>query len=185
MKKIAIACGLAVVLAAIGLGAYLMTRTYEIRMTESDIQGSLEKALPFEKTYFIVATVKFDEPRVKLQQGSDRIGFGIRVGLGLKLKEKIASFEGTVDASSGIEYRAEESAFYLIDPLLEDLKIDGVPKKYLPVVKKAVQKGVSTYLQSRPAYTLKATDVKKAAAKLLLQDLRIEDGEMVIVLGLS
>ncbi len=59
-----------------------------------------------------------------------------------------------------------------------------MPEKYTDKVNKALTKALASYYATHPIYTLKTTDTKQAAVKLVLKDVYIENKELVIKLGI-
>ena len=52
------------------------------------------------------------------------------------------------------------------------------------LVNNILTKAVARYYAERPIYTLKETNIKQSAARLVLKGVIVENGELVITLGL-
>lgn len=163
---------------------YFSGREYVIVIPEATIQEKLNEKLPLSKTYLIVFNVTLDNPRVDLSEGTDRINAGLDIVLNIKINNHEKPLGGTLDASGALKYVPEEGAFYLAEPVVENLSIQGLPGQYTARASKAAEIALANFYSTRPIYTLKATDTKQAAAKLLLRSLEIQEDKVVAILGI-
>ncbi len=184
MKKAAVSVVLLAFLAAISTYFLLYTKNVEYRFTEPQIRDQLSQKLPLEKTYLFIFSVILDNPRVTLINGSNRVNAGMDVVLNIKFGSEPLPLGGTIDVSGGLRYSRKESAFYLEEPIIENLGIQGVPEKYSEKVKQVMELALAEYFSKRPIYTLKADDPAKSVAKILLKDVVVENQELVVTLGL-
>ncbi len=93
-------------------------------------------------------------------------------------------FEGGQISSGGVRYEAADGQFFLTEPAIENLGIQGVPAKYTAKVNSVLTKAIGEYYLDRPIYTLKDSDVKNAAAKLLLKTVIVKDQVLIVTLGI-
>jgi hypothetical protein len=63
------------------------------------------------------------------------------------------------------------------------LDLQGVPAEYAARAQRVVGEVLREFLRLRPVYTLRAVDAKRAAARLLLKRVVVENRELVITLG--
>jgi hypothetical protein len=91
---------------------------------------------------------------------------------------------GTIDASGEIKYVQATGEFFLTDPVIERLAVQGIPDAYAGKVSSALTKAVAAYYADHPIYSLRATDAKHAAARLVLKNVVVENHELVVTLGL-
>jgi hypothetical protein len=179
----------AVVVGAVLLGAaaggyyYIQSRTFVLTFSEAQIQSRLDTAPPFTQSYFGVVSVTLDNPRVSLAERSERVLAGSDVAVRLGLGSREIAIPGSVDVSGGIRFQPETGEFYLTDPVVEQLAIPGVPEQHTPRVADAIARALRVYYDRNPIYTLKATDIKQATARLLLKDVRVADQHLVVTLG--
>jgi hypothetical protein len=175
-----------IILIAVVAGAYyyFSGKEYVIRLSESDIQKKLEEKLPLTKTYLLIIEVTLNNPRVHLENGSGRVGAGLDVEFNITLNKTLKPIGGTVDASAGIRYVAENGQFFLTNPIIENLEVRGVPEKYIDKINFALTKAIAEYYARHPIYTLKTSDTKQALAKMVLQDVIVENNELVVTLGI-
>ncbi len=184
MKKVAIAAVLVILALVAGTYYYFSGKEYVVRITESDIKEKLAEKLPLTKTYLFIIQVTLESPRVHLENGANRVNAGLDVVLNITLEKSPKPLGGKVDASGGISYVSEKGEFYLTDPIIENFEIQGVPTKYMDKVNKALTKALAEYYNENPVYTLRSTDVKQAATRMVLKKVIVESGELVVTLGI-
>lgn len=114
--------------------------------------------------------------RERVRAGSD---VAVRAGLG----RREVSIPGSVDVSGGIRFQAETGEFFLTDAVVEQLTVPGVPEQHAPRVAEAIARALRVYYDRHPVYTLQATDIRQATARLLLKDVRVADQHLVVTLG--
>ncbi|MFC6632272.1 DUF1439 domain-containing protein [Microbulbifer taiwanensis] len=163
---------------------YFAGKEYEIRIPEAEIQARLSEKLPLTKTYFFVFQLTLEEPRVHLLEESGRIGAGLDLTLNVKVGGEGKPLDGSVDASGRLQYDSGEGQFYLAEPVIEQLSIQGLPGKYADRAKKVIELALTEYYATHPIYKLKAGDTKQAAAKLVLKNVSVSGDELVVVLGI-
>ncbi|MCP4978453.1 MAG: DUF1439 domain-containing protein [Maribacter sp.] len=184
MKKVAIAAVIVILAVVVGTYFYFSGKEYVVRITESDIRQKLDEKLPITKTYLFIIQVTLENPRVNLINGSNRVNAGLDVIFNITIGKNPKPLGGTVDASGGINYVPEKGEFYLTNPIIEDFEIQGIPSKYMDKVNEALTKALAEYYSKNPFYTLRATDAKQAAARMVLKNVIVEDKELVVTLGI-
>ena len=176
------------IMAVLLIGGVMMIaaqREYKYRFTETELQEKLGARLPLTKTYLFIFDVTLDGPRVDLIEGSDRVAAGIDVILNIKIGDNTVPLGGAVDISGAIGYWPDTGEFFLTDPLIESLAIDGVPDRFAEQSRSVIEIAVAEYYRTRPIYTLEGTDAAKVAGRLLLKDVTVRDEELVVTLGLN
>ncbi len=158
---------------------------YEYRFTEPQLQEKLGARLPLTRTYLFIFDVTLDGPRVDLVEGSDRVAAGIDIILNIKLGDSGVPLAGAVDISGAIDYQPETGEFFLTDPVIEALRIQGVPERYADQSRSVIESALAEYYKTRPIWSLEGTDAAKMAGRLLLKDVTVEDEELVVTLGLN
>ena len=91
---------------------------------------------------------------------------------------------GTALVTSALAYRNDTKQFFLSNPEINKLSIQGIPQQHLDKATEFATTAAREYLQEFPIYTLKATDTKTTAAKLLLKDVQVKSSEIHATLGL-
>ena len=183
MRKIGLFLAAIVLVGLVGAYFYFEGREYEFRFSEDDLRSRLSERLPVEKTYLSIFQVVLDSPRNTLIEGSDRVQAGLDVTLNIMINEEPVPLGGSIDASGGVRYDPTEGEFYLTDPIVERLAVQGVPAKYTDKVNSVLTKAIAEYYEDRPIYTLRDSDVKQAAAKLVLKSVVAQDRLLVVTLG--
>lgn len=163
---------------------YFSGKGYTVNIPEARLKEKLGEKLPLTKTYLFILEVTLGNPRVSLAEGSRKIDVGLDVVLNIKINRGLKPLGGSIDMSVGVRYEPEKGQFFLTDPVIENLKIQGIPDKYTDTADRALSKAISGYCETNPIYTLKTSDIKQAAAKLVLKDVYIHNKELVIKLGI-
>lgn len=171
-----------VTLLAVGSWYYYNSSALRIAITKEQILERLNETLPLQKTYFYVFDVTFHSPRVELVEASKRINAGLDFTLAITLLNDSSPLQGRVDASAGVRYAPDEGAFYLKEPSVETLELDGVPKELAARAHSVLAQGMSTYFESQPIYQLSERQSHRTA-KAVLQDVSIETGRIILHLG--
>lgn len=184
MKKI---IGIVVLLLVVGLvGAYFYFsgKEYIVSIPENDIQVKMNDKLPITKSYFIIFQVTLENPRVMLEEGSNRINAGLDTILNIKVGEQPKPLGGSLDISGNLKYVDESGEFYLIDPVIEKFNVQGIPEKYTDKVNSVFTKALSEFYAKHPVYTLSSLDVKQSITKLALKNIIVENKELVVTFGI-
>jgi len=153
-----------------------------IVITQTDIEQTLNQHFPMKNTgRFTRVNVK--EPLVQLQNGSERINFGLTIDIEV-VKPKQAHYSGNILMSANLAYDSDKGSFYLVDAEIEQFDIDGVSAAKAALITKATTKLLYFSLDRWPVYTLKQSDVKQNLAKILLKSVEVKEGNIEVKLGL-
>ena len=163
---------------------YFSGKEYVVRITETEIKEKLDEKLPLTKSFLFIIQITLKNPRVLLENGSKRISAGLDVLLNITVNKNPKPLGGTVDVSGGVQYLADKGELFLTNPVIENFVIQGIPDKHLYKVNKALTTALAKYYKENPIYTLRATDVKQAAARMVLKDVIVENKELVVTLGI-
>ena len=176
-----------IALVAIGFAifSFLGSRDFVLKFSEEDLQSRIDEQMPFSKTYLNAVDVTLDEPRFDLIDGSDRLHGGMDVVLKLRVLGREVQFDGSADMSGSFHYRPEEGAFYLDQPRLENVEIDGLSKSMSNRANDALSFALQEFYEERPIYVLSDGDVKHTATKLLLKNVVVDDEKLIVTLGLN
>ena len=183
MKKKAIIVGVVLLVVTASAYFYFAGKEYVIRFSESDIQNTLEKSLPLTKTYLFIIQVTLENPRVQLENGASRVNAGLDVVFNITVGQNLEPLGGSVDLSGGVRYVSETGQFFLTDPIIEHLQIQGVPDLYTEKINSALSKALSEHYSENPINTLSTLDAKQATVRLVLKKIIVENQELVITLG--
>jgi hypothetical protein len=183
MKKGAAIGGIILVVLLASAYFYFSGKEYVFRFTESEIQNTLETNLPLTKTYLFIIQVTLKNPRVQLENGSRRVNAGLDVVLNITVDQNPEPLGGSVDVSGGVRYLSETGEFFLTDPNIERLHIQGVSEGYTDKVNSALTKALAEYYSEHPIYKLSSFDAKQVTVKMVLRNVVVENQELVITLG--
>ena len=179
---------LLLILLIFGVVKYFSGRSYVIEIPQAHLQQKLAEKFPFEKTYFFILTLKFEQPYLSLEQDSDRIVFGCKVVTNIALSSKDSDKEsigGTLKASGALRYEGSKAAFFIDDPQILKLALEGIPDKYKSKVESAVKKALVEFVTRAPVYKLKKYKAKELAASLILQDVEVRGESLIVTLGIN
>ncbi len=167
--------------------AFFLLRDNDIkfRFSEPQLRDRLDEQLPWSERYYFIFEVTLDNPRIDLIEGSDRIAGGLDATLNIYINNNPRPLSGAVDLSGGLRYAREEAAFYLTDPVVEQIRIAGVPDAYANKANEAVSKALGAFYRSRPVYVLSESEVSHQTARLLLKDVIVKDEHLVVTMGLG
>jgi hypothetical protein len=157
---------------------------YEVKITEDQINNVLEEQFPVSETYLNIMVITLESGSAQLTEGSDRMLVSLNASVALKDNGTGSSFTGTIDVSTGVGYNPETGEVFLIDPVVDSLRIDNFPEEHLEVLTAIVDILVGEVLDGFPVYVLEAEDIPTAIASLFLKDVRIADGYLVLTFGL-
>lgn len=183
MRNILIALALAIIAAAAGAYWYYSGKEYVIRLTEAELQAKLDQRFPMHRDLLFVVQMDLAHARVHLLEGSNRVSIGVDVTLNIRLRDQPKSFGGSIDVDGGLRYEAFKGRFFLTDPHIRALRVNGIPEKYRTEVERVVRDAIADAMNKGPVYTLSA-DAGQLLARLLLKSVVVRDRELVITLGI-
>ena len=109
---------------------------------------------------------------------------GLDVLLNIHVNGQPMPLGGTVDVSGGVRYDPNQGAFFLAEPRIDALRIQGIPDRYTAKVSAVIADALGDFYRERPVYTLSRADAKQAAARLVLKDVRVSRKTLIVTLGL-
>lgn len=184
-KIILLAIGLMVAL-TIGIAFTLYTfwgEKFEIVITEAELKDKIAEKFPITRKYLIIFDITYSDPVLHLEEGGDRIQVGITATTGFTLNNKVFSGDGVVSGS--LRYDQASGSFFLDRLILESLAIAGFPEKYHKEVKDLSTSSLRSYYDKHPLYTLKSTDLKQRAARLILKSVVVRHKTLVVTMGIG
>jgi len=173
-------------LLAVGAAAAYLAihgKEYVYRIPEQVLRERLRARLPTTKTYLVLFQVTLDHPRISLEDGSDRVDAGIDVALNLRVDNAIKRLVGSLDFSGGIRYSPETGEFFLTEPIIQSLKIEGLPDRYTDLSKKLLARALKDFIANHSVYSLSTTDATELGIRLALKRVIVKDHELIVTLG--
>lgn len=181
MKRAITAAALAMLTGLVGLGCHVSEKGPVIEITPEQIQKRLDKKFPIKKKYLMVLELTLADPLVALEEGSDRVGFGVSAMTNVIVNAE--ELDGQAQMTSGIRYNREVGSLVLVDPRVEQLTISLLPEKYEGGVREAASLAAHEFLDEYEIYKLDQSDFKQKIAKLVIKDVEVEGGLLKITLG--
>jgi hypothetical protein len=175
-----------VVIAGLGIAAGLFALsqyTYDLVITQNQIQESVDKAFPIEKSFMFIFDVELTDPKVLLTDGERRVKAGVDVRLSSKLGNR--DFTGNGMISGNVAYNSDTGEFFLIDSKIEELKSQEIPDEYIEKFNDTASNALRDFLEREPVYKLNPEDQKQALLKLVLKDVVIKDKKLILKMGLK
>jgi hypothetical protein len=157
--------------------------TYDLRITNQQISDCLAKRFPFTKTYLFIFDVTLSNPTVRLLEEVDRVRVSLDVKLNAKVRGEDSPLAGTFGVTTGLRFDNKTGSFFLSDLTIDTLSVSGMSSDIQPKVTQFMARVLAEYLARMPVYTLRATDVKTAIARLTLKNVRVTSGTLILSLG--
>jgi hypothetical protein len=152
----------------------------DVIITRAELQQRVEPRFPVLRR-ILMTDLRLDHPEILLRQGSDAIG--IRCQLSVKLPV-YGEKTGTLAASGKLSYSQPERAFYLSEPTVDTMEIDGLKPELHAQIVSLLKPTLTTALATLPVYTLKGRNTAEKAAAHVLQNVVVRDGTVVATLAL-
>jgi len=185
MNRLIVAAAAVLVFLVAGTGYWLLGRSHELRLSEAQLQQALEARLPVSRVFRLIVEVRIEHATLSLLDDSNRVRGEVDVALNLLLGRSGRPLIGSLAFSSGIRYAPQQGQFFLDAPLIERVVLPGIPQRQTEKVRESVAGALSEFLSRTPVYTLKDDDVRQAAARLVLQEVRVDGKELVLRMGLA
>jgi hypothetical protein len=159
---------------------------YVLRIPQNQLQEKVNETFPAKKPFLALGyfSFTFENPRVTLKEGSDRIHIALDVTptQGALLNPQHSA---SIEVSSGIRYDNKQGAFYLVSPTIEQIGTRAaLPIKSRPGTNGILAQLLAEYYATHPVYVLDASQLKQSAAKITLKSVSVENAELVVRLGL-
>ena len=180
MKKVAIVLVLVAIVAAI---VVVFTDSdvvsFDVRLTDSQVEEAMTDEFPISLSANGLADITLDSPQVELTEGSDRMVVSVDATANVAGARVVG---GSAVVETGIGFNPDTREILLDNPELLTLSIDNLVQD-LPIVTSVVSQALRAALDGTPVYKVEADDVETTIARLFLKDVRIENGLVVVTLG--
>ncbi|MEQ1842535.1 MAG: DUF1439 domain-containing protein [Verrucomicrobiales bacterium] len=157
---------------------------YPISIPESQINAAMAKSFPVTQTFLKLIDLTYSDPKITLRPGSDRVQLDLNAKLNIKLLPGARDLKGTCTVESGVRYQAGTRQFFLADPVIKKLAIDGLPPDYVDRVTMIALELTRSRLEAFPIYTVESSHPAVTAAAVLVKDVRVSNGAIQVILGL-
>lgn len=161
--------------------------TIKINVTDKQINEKLSENFPLKK-YFLVFELACDNPRVTLTDGSDKVNVSIDAKVGVNLMNNIMPLgDGNIQVTSDLKFNPKTGELFLSNCQVDKLDIKNIPSEYTDQITELTKFANTTLaglLSRYPIYTLesKDRDVDTMIGKFKLQDMKIKNGKLVIIM---
>ena len=145
-----------------------------IDIDQAQLQQRLDARFPQKQCALMVACITLSAPRVRLTEGSPRIGLSAEVLVSLGHRE----MPGQVTFSGVLRYVRYQGDFYLDDVQVENFSLTGVSPDLVQVVRQRGPDALRRALQNHPIYSLKGDSARAALARLAVRDVHVVDGKV-------
>ncbi len=184
MKKALSIVAIVIVVVLVGAFIFLKGKRFDIVIPQATIDSALAENFPASKDYRRVFSLEFSNPQVTLIEATDRIQVGMDVSLKLRQKEGPGKLGGGATVSAGLRYDEQTHAFFLDETVIDRMEIPGVPDDLQDRVAQVGSQAINQLLEERPVYQLEATNIKTAAAKMLLKGFEVRDQAIHVTIGI-
>ena len=169
-----------VFLVAFSFSQWVSALTYTIEVPKQIIEQQIAMHMPLEKK-LLMATLRLSEPRLTLLEETNEVSLFLNVDV-IMLEGLKGSGRGELVGT--IAYRAEEGAFYLVNPRIINLDIDHLPSFLFPKIARAAELLVARSLASYPVYRLNDKDTRHKMAKAALKNISVSRDTLLLTLGM-
>ena len=151
-----------------------------LRFSELQLEERLQQHLPYRKKALLILEFELDQPEIEFIAVDGRISVSMKIGLEVvgKLRR-----DGLIRVSGVPSYRSTEGAFYLSEPRVDELSIDGLSSKYSGMASNAITSVVQTLYADKPLYELDTEYSKQRITKLVLREISVTDTHLIALLG--
>jgi hypothetical protein len=168
--------------AAVG-GLWLLSNlNYEVKIPQSVLQQNIEQYFPIEKKQFIIE-VKIDNPKVILEDGSDRLKFGVDMDVSSGFQD--FDVTGNAIISGKVMYRRDTGEFFLGDANIDKVNFEGNGDEIFQKFDQMANNALREFLDNQPLYKLDSNDIRQTLLKLTLKDVIIRDRNLILKMGVG
>lgn len=162
------------------LGLSLPLQAQDIRLPQRDLQQELDTRLPLTHTEGLLA-ITLSEPQLQLLAAQQRLAIRTRLQVSTAFGTE---HHGWISVDGKLRYEREHYSFYIDEPRIRDLTLDGLPPALQPQLQMLAQNLLTPALSGQAVYTLSDRTMQEALARMMLKSLRVEDDAVVARLGL-
>lgn len=165
---------------ALLLSASSLVGAQDIVFTRAELQQELQTRMPLvQRTGLFDLTLS--DPVVELKALEQRLQIRTAVLVSTTLGGAI---RGEVTVDGKLRYKNSNHSFYIDEPKIQDLQVDGMPEDLQAQLKLLAQDLLLHSLTDKPIYRLKDDNVQEALARMMLKSIRIEEDSVLASLSL-
>lgn len=160
---------------------YVPGKGFEVRFTSAEAQKRLDTVLPLSKKYIDAVEVSLQKVTIDVPENGNRVHATASASLTLPGIPKPVSGEFKVE--SGLRYDGKSRGVYLIDPVVGDVRIPGIPAALTNPSRSALTLVIKEYAAANPVYILPPTQNEAEIIKLEVKQVTVVQGQFVVLLG--
>lgn len=157
----------------------ITVQAYEVRLTEQQLQQQLDRQMPLSQRQGMLM-LTLSNPTLDLLPSGNRLSLQtnavIATSIGLQSS-------GQLTVEGKIRYDKASYSFFIEEPVIRKLDIDGLAPALQPQLLALAQKALTPALTEQPVYTLSDQDVTQVMARMMLQSLTITETEVLLVMS--
>jgi len=167
--------------ALLGSAQYVFAFSNTIALSKADIQQKIEQFFPVAMGDPIFK-LRFSQPHALLGENRNTLGIHITIDA-TSNGQAVAQGSGRLIGTPF--YNKEQATFYLRDPQIQRLEIEGVSPNQDMQFQLLLDVALSTILTEIPIYTLNDKNLRERFAKKRLLAVRVEKQEMLLEFSLD
>ncbi len=158
----------------------LKAHAYTLAISQKELQTMIELWFPVKQATAI-GDVKLSSPKIHLPDDSGRIHFAVNINLEMP-DQYVAAGSGVIDGE--LDYNSDRGEFYLREPRLLKLEVDGLPSSYDAIVLSVINDLTRQQLPLIVVYRLDKEEIGQASVLRTLKSIRVHKGQLLVELGL-
>ncbi len=172
-------------LITVAVCAYVVFKgqVYTIHIERQTIQEVIDRHVPYEYSIALVARLRVTQMAVHLSDGADRVGLTATLVLELPGRHRSTTIEGSVSAHAGLRYDPATFSFFLVDPIVDHLAVQGIPARYTDALATHIPLVLRHIVTPHPVYQIPEAGLRPRLARAVLKDVAVVNGRLVICLG--
>jgi hypothetical protein len=162
---------------------WIWGKCFDVMISEAEVQQAVAQRFPKSKTVLRVVETSLRNPVVRLDEQADKIT--ATIDCVVKIAGVPGEAVGNVVASGRLEYGPQDGAFYLKDVHIDRIELGRIPERWEKPARESASFVVRETLERLPVYKLKEDRWKEQAARLVLRKVRVENGVLVLTMGIG
>lgn len=171
---------LALLVAGLAVLTPLRAEPLRFVITAEEMTAEATRRFPVRQCALLMACVTLSDPVVSLVAGDDRIRLTTRVTPELGVQ---AFDTGEIDIAGKPRYDPGRGAFFLDDAKVIDSRFPGLSPSQARTASDLASGFLAQSLRDRPLYVLDESDARQALARLVLSEVRVENGKLHLLAG--
>ncbi|MTI30084.1 DUF1439 domain-containing protein [Xanthovirga aplysinae] len=169
----------------IGAYFYLKGKTFTMEISKDELEATVSKSFPMEKTYLLVLKLTLKDPELELAQiKKDELSFALTAEARVFEGIKSQTYNGRAILNAHLIYDPKVHTFFLEDPYIYKINIQGVPKIYSDRLPKLATEIIKKRFEHYPLYTISGSSLQERIAKMTLKGVKVKKDKVVLYFGI-